>query len=117
MTGLPFIFVFVIAIIVMVLAISKFKIHPFISIMCISLLLGLIAGIPLVDVKTADGKTVQGLANVIGAGFAGTFTSIGIVIILGALIGSANSKVLNFKNKEQFLNINYQNDLKGVDEI
>ena len=51
--------------------------------MCISLLLGLIAGIPFVDVKTADGKTVQGLANVIGAGFAGTFTSIGIVIILG----------------------------------
>ena len=36
---------------------------------------------------------------------------------IGALIGSANSKVLNFKNKEQFLNINYQNDLKGVDEI
>ena len=92
MTGLPFIFVFVIAIIVMVLAISKFKIHPFISIMCISLLLGLIAGIPLVDVKTADGKTVQGLANVIGAGFAGTFTSIGIVIILGALIGSILEK-------------------------
>ena len=92
MTGLPFIFVFVIAIIVMVFAISKFKIHPFISIMCISLLLGLIAGIPLVNVKTADGKTVQGLANVIGAGFAGTFTSIGIVIILGALIGSILEK-------------------------
>ena len=92
MTGLPFIFVFVIAIIVMVLAISKFKIHPFISIMCISLLLGLIAGIPLVNVKTTDGKTVQGLANVIGAGFAGTFTSIGIVIILGALIGSILEK-------------------------
>ena len=92
MTGLPFIFVFVIAIIVMVFAISKFKIHPFISIMCISLLLGLIAGIPLVNVKTADGKTVQGLANVIGAGFAGTFTSIGIVIILGALIGSVLEK-------------------------
>ena len=92
MTGLPFIFVFVIAIIVMVFAISKFKIHPFISIMCISLLLGLIAGIPLVNVKTADGKTVQGLANVIGAGFADTFTSIGIVIILGALIGSVLEK-------------------------
>ena len=60
--------------------------------MCISLLLGLIAGIPFVDVKTADGKTVQGLANVIGAGFAGTFTSIGIVIILGALIGSVLEK-------------------------
>ena len=47
------------------------------------------AGIPLVDVKDANGAvTSQGLANVIGAGFSGTFTSIGIVIILGALIGS-----------------------------
>ena len=31
---------------------------------------------------------ISGLANVIGAGFSGTFSSIGIVIILGALIGS-----------------------------
>jgi GntP family gluconate:H+ symporter len=71
----------------MVLAISKFKIHPFISIMSVSLLFGLIAGIPLVNV-TVDGKTTMGIANVIGAGFSGTFTSIGIVIILGALIGT-----------------------------
>ena len=57
--------------------------------MGISLILGLVAGIPLVDVKDANGAvTSQGLANVIGAGFSGTFTSIGIVIILGALIGS-----------------------------
>ena len=34
---------------------------------------------------------------------------------IGALIGSANSKVLNFKNKEQFLNINYQKDLNDRD--
>ncbi|MDR0486339.1 MAG: GntP family permease [Elusimicrobiota bacterium] len=87
MTGLTLIVVFVISIIVMVLAISKFKIHPFISIMSVSLLFGLIAGIPLVNV-TVDGKTTMGIANVIGAGFSGTFTSIGIVIILGALIGT-----------------------------
>jgi GntP family gluconate:H+ symporter len=37
---------------------------------------------------TKDGVTTQGIANVIGAGFSGTFTSIGIVIILGALIGT-----------------------------
>ena len=73
----------------MIVAISKFKIHPFLSIMGVSLILGLVAGIPLVDVKDANGAvTSQGLANVIGAGFSGTFTSIGIVIILGALIGS-----------------------------
>ena len=89
MTGFPLIIAFIIAVILMIVAISKFKIHPFLSIMGVSLILGLVAGIPLVDVKDSNGAvTSQGLANVIGAGFSGTFTSIGIVIILGALIGS-----------------------------
>lgn len=88
MTGLPLILVFVLAIVVMIIMISKFKIHPFISIMLISLALGVIAGIPIVDHTLDDGTVVSGLANVIGAGFSGTFSSIGIVIILGALIGS-----------------------------
>ena len=77
MTGLPLIIVFVLAVVVMIVAISKFKIHPFLSIMAVSLILALVAGIPLVNI-----------ADVIGAGFSGTFSSIGIVIILGALIGS-----------------------------
>lgn len=88
MSGLPLIIAFIIAIVLMIVAISKFKIHPFLSIMGISLLLGLIAGIPLTDQTAADGTVTSGLANVIGAGFSGTFTSIGIVIILGALIGT-----------------------------
>ena len=77
MTGLPLIIVFVLAVVVMIVAISKFKVHPFLSIMAVSLILALVAGIPLVDI-----------AGVIGAGFSGTFSSIGIVIILGALIGT-----------------------------
>ncbi|MDY3224417.1 MAG: GntP family permease [Candidatus Faecousia sp.] len=77
MTGLPLIIVFVLAIVVMIVAISKYKIHPFLSIMSVSLILALLAGIPLGDI-----------ASVIGAGFSGTFSSIGIVIILGALIGT-----------------------------
>ena len=88
MTGLPLIIVFILAIVVMIFMISKFKIHPFISIMLISLLLGIIAGIPVVDKTLEDGTKISGLASVIGAGFSGTFSSIGIVIILGALIGS-----------------------------
>lgn len=88
MQGFPLIIVFIISIIVMILAISRYKVHPFLSIMGISVIFGIIAGIPLLDVKNAAGKTTMGLANVIGAGFAGTFTSIGIVIILGALIGN-----------------------------
>jgi GntP family gluconate:H+ symporter len=87
MTGFPLVIVFVISIIVMILAISKFNIHAFFSILAVSLIFGLIGGIPLNNM-TVDGKTVMGIANVIGAGFSGTFTSIGIVIILGALIGT-----------------------------
>ena len=77
MTGFPLIIAFVIAVILMIVAISKFKVHPFLSIMGVSLLLALVAGIPLADIP-----------GVIGAGFSGTFSSIGIVIILGAFIGS-----------------------------
>ncbi len=88
MTGLPLILVFIVAVAVMIVMISRFRIHPFISIMCISLVLGIIAGIPIVDRPGPDGTTVSGLANVIGQGFSSTFSSIGIVIILGALIGS-----------------------------
>jgi gluconate:H+ symporter, GntP family len=92
MSGVSLIIAFVIAIILMIFAISKLKIHPFLSIMSVSLLLGLVAGIPLTDVKVDGVVQTQGLATVIGAGFSGTFTSIGIVIILGALIGTILEK-------------------------
>ena len=81
MTGLPLIIAFVVAIIAMILLISKLKVHPFLAIMGISLLLAIVAGIPLTQIP-----------GVIGAGFSGTFTSIGIVIILGAFIGSVLEK-------------------------
>ena len=73
MTGLPLILVFILAIILMIIMISKFKIHPFISIMLISLVLGIVAGITIVHKTLADGPTVSGLASVIGAGLARTF--------------------------------------------
>lgn len=77
MTGISLIIAFVLAIVLMVLAISKLKVHPFLSIMGVSLLLALVAGIPLTEIP-----------DVISAGFSGTFSSIGIVIILGAFIGA-----------------------------
>lgn len=88
MTGIPLIIAFVLTIVVMIVAISKFKVHPFLAIMAVSVVLALIAGIPITDVKNVDGTTISGIPTVIGAGFSGTFNSIGIVIILGALIGS-----------------------------
>ena len=89
MTGLPLIITFVIAIIVMILAISKFKLHPFLAIMGTSLVLAIVVGIPLIEVAATDTTPArQGIATIIGAGFSGTFSSIGIVIILGALVGT-----------------------------
>ncbi len=76
MTGIPLLIAFVIAIILMIVAISKWKVHPFLSIMGVSLLLAIVAGLDLTQIPT-----------IIGQGFSGTFTSIGIVIILGALVG------------------------------
>ncbi|MCI5568176.1 MAG: GntP family permease [Veillonellaceae bacterium] len=76
MTGIPLLITFLAAIIIMIVAISKFNLHPFLSLMGVSLLLAIVVGLPLAKIP-----------GIIGAGFSGTFASIGIVIILGALIG------------------------------
>ena len=76
MTGIPLLITFVVAIVLMIVAISKWKIHPFLSIMGVSLLLAIVVGIPL-----------QQIPNTIGKGFSSIFASIGLVIILGSLIG------------------------------
>ncbi|MBQ6357663.1 MAG: GntP family permease, partial [Clostridia bacterium] len=81
MTGVALIIAFVVAIAAMILLISKLKVHPFLAIMGISLGLAILAGIPLTQIP-----------GVIGAGFSGTFSSIGIVIILGAFIGAVLEK-------------------------
>ena len=62
MTGIPLIIAFFIMVVVMIVAISKFKIHPFLSIMGVSLILALLA-LPLAKVP-----------GTIGAGFSGTFS-------------------------------------------
>ena len=81
MTGIALVIAFVIAVALMIIAISKFKIHPFLSIMAVSLLFAIVAGIPITDIP-----------GVIGTGFSNTFKSIGIVIIFGALIGTLLEK-------------------------
>ena len=98
MTGIPLIIAFVVAIVAMILLISKLKVHPFLAIMGIALVLAIVAGIPLNDVKHFDEATQKtvtdrlGIPNVIGTGFSSAFSSIGIVIILGAFIGSVLEK-------------------------
>jgi len=86
MTGIGLIVVFAVLIIVMIVMMSKFNVHAFLAMMVVSLALGLIAGIPLVNV-VRDGVAVQGMTFVIASGFAATIQGIGLVIIFGAMIG------------------------------
>lgn len=81
MTGMMLIITFVIAIILMIYMIAKLKVHPFLALMSISLVLSLVVGLPLAKIPT-----------MIGEGFSGTFKSIGIVIIFGAIIGTVLEK-------------------------
>ena len=75
LSGWSLMIFFTILIIVMVWAVSKLRLHPFLAIMGAALLLAL-AALPLEDIPGS-----------FSAGFAGTFSSLGLVIILGAMIG------------------------------
>lgn len=75
-SGTALIIVFAAAIVLLIVSISKWGVHPFLAIMGISLLLAVGIGIPLDTIPVTVGK-----------GFSSIFTSIGIVIILGTLIG------------------------------
>lgn len=75
-SGLPLILLFLVIIFLMVWSIARWKIHPFLSIMVSALLLALLSLPP---------EKVPGL---ISAGFGATFSSLGLVIIAGTLIGS-----------------------------
>lgn len=90
--GPMLIVILLLAIAFIILATSTFKLHPFLSLILAAYGLGFAAGIPAVDITTADGKTVQGIGTLITSGFGGTLTSIGIVIIAGTIIGTILEK-------------------------
>lgn len=69
------------AIIFIVLATSKFKLHPFLSLIIAAYGLAFAAGVPS-----------NKIADMISKGFGGTLTSIGIVIIAGCIIGTILEK-------------------------
>ncbi|MCL1799851.1 MAG: GntP family permease [Promicromonosporaceae bacterium] len=88
MTGIALIIAFFFCIVAMILAISKLKVHPFLAILGVAIVLGLLAGIPIVNRTDAYGDTEFGLAVIMGQGFSAIFSGIGLVIIFGALIGA-----------------------------
>lgn len=73
--------ILVLAIIFIVLATSKFKLHPFLSLIIASYGLAFAAGLP-----------ANKIAGVITGGFGSTLTSIGIVILAGCIIGTILEK-------------------------
>ena len=73
--------VIIIAVIAMIVAISKFKQHPFLVMLVISVLVGLACEMPAEEV-----------INKIKAGFGGILANIGIVILCGTIIGTILEK-------------------------
>lgn len=73
--------VILIAVIAMILAISKFKQHPFLVLVLVSIFVGIVCGMPAAKVLS----TVKN-------GFGGILSSIGIVIVAGTIIGTILEK-------------------------
>ena len=66
----------VVSVVALLVLISRFRLHAFLALLLVSLLLGIAAGIPLKDVVT-----------LVASGFGGTMQYIGIVIVCGVIIG------------------------------
>ncbi len=78
----------ILSVVLMVIAISKWKLHPFIVMTVIALLVGLIWGIIYPD----SGLTPSAVVDNVKSGFGGIMTSIGIVILCGTIIGTILEK-------------------------
>ncbi len=81
MSGLFMGAVIILAVIIMIVAISKYKQHPFVVMILVSIFVGLVCGMP------AD-KVIA----TVKSGFGGILSSIGIVIVAGTIIGTILEK-------------------------
>lgn len=78
----------VLAVVAMVLAISKLKMHPFIVMVVIAIIVGLIAGAVDPSLELTPVKVIDTVKN----GFGSILASIGIVILCGSIIGTILEK-------------------------
>ncbi len=78
----------ILAVVAMVLAISKLKLHPFIVMIVIAILVGLIAG----AVDPSLELTPLNVINTVKSGFGSILGNIGIVILCGTIIGTILEK-------------------------
>ncbi len=71
------ILIFLLCILFIVFASTRFKIHPFLSLLAAAFLFGLLSGMPL-----------EKIIESVNSGFGGTIGNIGIIIVAGIIIGA-----------------------------
>ena len=78
----------ILSVVLMVIAISKMKMHPFIVMLVIAMIVGLVWGV----LYPESGLTPTKVVNEVKNGFGSIMTSIGIVILCGTIIGTILEK-------------------------
>lgn len=76
----------VIGIAVLIFLVLKTKVQAFLALIICTVIVGVVGGMPLVNITLEDGKTF-GIVNSITSGFGGTLGSIGIIIGFGVMMG------------------------------
>lgn len=76
----------VVGILLLIIMVLKTKIHAFLALIMCSMIVGIVGGMPIVNVTLDDG-TKLGIINSITNGFGGTLGSIGIIIGFGVMMG------------------------------
>ncbi len=75
-----------IGIAVLIFLVLKTKVQAFLALIICTVIVGVVGGMPLVNITLEDGKTF-GIVNSITSGFGGTRGSIGIIIGFGVMMG------------------------------
>lgn len=75
-----------IGIAVLIFLVLKTKVQAFLALIICTVIVGVIGGMPLMNITLEDGKTF-GIVNSITSGFGGTLGSIGIIIGFGVMMG------------------------------
>lgn len=75
-----------IGIAVLIFLVLKTKVQAFLALIICTIIVGVVGGMPLVNITLEDGKTF-GIVNSITTGFGGTLGSIGIIIGFGVMMG------------------------------
>lgn len=72
----------------LLLLIIRFKMQAFYALILVSIVVGLAAGLPMTDIKAADGTVEQlGIIQAIIAGVGGTLGSVAVLVALGSMLG------------------------------